>query len=574
MATSAKAAEVLGDQLGERAENLHKFLFELQRPGGPVDAWYALRAGDVVLVDEAGMAGTMQLARLLECATAAGASLRLLGDPAQLASVDAGGALRLLEREVGATYLTDLHRFTDPDEGRASLMLREGDLDALSFYVHRDRIRTGSTNSMLERAYAAWATDDRSGVHSVLIAATNEDVTALNARARRDRVELRSVRPEGVVLRDGNLAGVGDRVVSRENARLLRHGRGRWVHNGDTWHVVRRHADGGLTLRHTDHKSTVRLPAEYVAESLELAYASTAHRVQGMTTESAHALVTPEMTREALYVASTRGRAGTTWYVATHPDPDVSCDHEPETPRTAREVLTAVLNRTVAEGSATEALRATQQHATCLPELVRRYEHARTFAAMESLRHAASTLPLPVQARVLSGDGSAYLAEELASAASAGADPCLTLQEAHELEPLDDARSPALVLASRIQALHGRRPVKTPAAPLPWLPEPNVGHPGWLPYLEERAALIGRRLEELGSLTDAYREQYDVTGPIGLGDPPEPGTRQADAYEIALSKQAAVESALLKAAAADIGAPVSRPTPPVTTRRQGPRLSL
>lgn len=104
LATSAKAAEVLADQIGERAENLHKYLFELQRPDGPKDEWYSLRVGDLVLVDEAGMAGTTQLARLLEAVTEAGASLRLLGDPAQLASVDAGGALGLLEREVGATY--------------------------------------------------------------------------------------------------------------------------------------------------------------------------------------------------------------------------------------------------------------------------------------------------------------------------------------------------------------------------------------------------------------------------------------------------------------------------------------
>ena len=574
LATSAKAAQVLGDQLDERAENLHKFLFEIHRPGGPSDEWYRLRAGDVVLVDEAGMAGTMQLARLLTLVEASGASLRLLGDPAQLASVDAGGALRLLEREVSATYLTDLHRFTDPFEGRASLMLREGKLDALTFYVDRDRIRSGSSSSMLEQAYAAWAADDRAGLDSVLIAATNQDVTALNARARGDRVELGAVQAEGVVLKDSNVAGVGDRVVSRENARLLRYGRGRWVHNGDTWHVVRRHADGALTLRHTEHKNRVRLPAEYVAESLELAYASTTHRVQGMTTDSAHALVAPEMTREALYVASTRGRAGTTWYVATHGSPDLGCDHAPEDPSTVREVLTSVLNRTIAEGSATEALRQTQLRATSLPELVRRYEHARTAASMESLVQAADVLPPGNRERVLRDNGSTYLAETLALAASVPADPVATLAAAHDLEPLDDARSPATVLASRIQHLAGPRTATTSPGPLPWLPGSDVGHPGWLPYLQERAALIRHRLDDLGSLVGAYREQYDVTGPQGLGDPPEPGTRQADAYEIALREQAATERAQRDAVAPDVGTPVSRPSPSVTTRRQGPRLSL
>ena len=60
LATSAKSAEVLGAELGRRAENMHKFLHELTRPL-PTDAWYTLRRGDVLLVDEAGMAGTLRL---------------------------------------------------------------------------------------------------------------------------------------------------------------------------------------------------------------------------------------------------------------------------------------------------------------------------------------------------------------------------------------------------------------------------------------------------------------------------------------------------------------------------------
>ncbi len=70
---------------------------------------------------------------------------------------------------------------------------------------------------------------------------------------------------------------------------------------------------------------------------------------------------------------------------------------------------------------------------------------------------------------------------------------------------------------------------------MPWLPGPDVGHPGWLPYLTARAQLIADRAQELGSLPAAYREQYAVTdpGPTGLGAEPEPDTRRAVAYRIA-----------------------------------------
>jgi len=47
-------------------------------------SFYRLRAGDVVLLDEAGMAGTFQLDRLAGYARAAGAQVRLLSDPQQL----------------------------------------------------------------------------------------------------------------------------------------------------------------------------------------------------------------------------------------------------------------------------------------------------------------------------------------------------------------------------------------------------------------------------------------------------------------------------------------------------------
>src|SRR3954447_17288223 len=63
LASSARGAQVLSAELGTRAENLHKFLHETRR-GGESGSWFTLASGDVVLVDEAGMAGTLQLAEL------------------------------------------------------------------------------------------------------------------------------------------------------------------------------------------------------------------------------------------------------------------------------------------------------------------------------------------------------------------------------------------------------------------------------------------------------------------------------------------------------------------------------
>ena len=122
------------------------------------------------------------------------------------------------------------------------------------------------------------------------------------------------------------MAGVGDVVVTRENNRLLGTAKS-WVKNGDRWTVTAAGEDGSMALRRLNGNGEVALPADYVAHHVELAYATTAHRAQGCTVQTAHAFVSPTTTREALYVAATRGREVNQLYVDTHYDPDPATSH-------------------------------------------------------------------------------------------------------------------------------------------------------------------------------------------------------------------------------------------------------
>ena len=380
LATSAHAAAVLAADLGVPAENVHKFLADHQT-GNPNAT--ALRAGDVVLVDEAGMAGTPNLDRILALAQTAGARVRLLGDDRQLAAVESGGALRLLATEAGAVELDVVHRFTDPAEAAATLRLRTGDHQGLAFYQAKGRIRGGSSQEMADAAYTAWLDDVHAGRTSVLATTTTADVTRLAARARADRVAAGQVEEGGVLLHDGNTAGVGDWVVTRHNdRRLATVDRRVWVRNGDPWRVVHRRDDGALTVAHLRHGARLVLPALYVKAHVELLYATTAHRVQGATVDTAHALITPEAAREHLYVLATRARHATHLYVQTHQmlpaDEDERVDRRSWDPAglDAAVVLQRILDREAAEPSATQALRDAQTAATSLATLVPRYEHA------------------------------------------------------------------------------------------------------------------------------------------------------------------------------------------------------
>jgi hypothetical protein len=134
------------------------------------------------------------------------------------------------------------------------------------------------------------------------------------------------VQAAGITLRDGNLAEVGDWIVTRANNRRQVTSGGRdWVKNGDAWKVAARHPDGSLTVRRLGPgaRSTVTLPAACAAAAVELLFATTIRRAQGATADP---LVTADMSREHLYAALSRAPRWVTWYVVTHDLPALHPD--------------------------------------------------------------------------------------------------------------------------------------------------------------------------------------------------------------------------------------------------------
>src|SRR5690606_13461975 len=103
---SARAAEVLGEEISVQGRTIADVLTR-HRAGIAT----GMEKGSLLLVDEAGMASARDLADLTRIAVDAGAVVRLLGDPQQLASVEAGGVLRDLADMTGAPFLEKVHRF-------------------------------------------------------------------------------------------------------------------------------------------------------------------------------------------------------------------------------------------------------------------------------------------------------------------------------------------------------------------------------------------------------------------------------------------------------------------------------
>ncbi len=271
LAPSAAAAAVLGGELsGAPTDTLAKLIWSLEeltgrsgltgssggvdpsgaRPAGPVPDWVARIGPDTLLVvDEAGMAGTPQLARAVEFVIARGGSVRLIGDDQQLAAIGAGGVLRDLAETCGALTLSQVVRFHDPAEGAASLALRAGDPAAVGFYIDHARVHVGDAGTVTEQAYTAWTTDRADGRDALMLAPTRQIAAELNSRARSDRqAAVGGQVGRQAQLADGSAVSAGDTILTRRNNRRLAITSTDWVKNGDRFHVNTVGEDGALQV--------------------------------------------------------------------------------------------------------------------------------------------------------------------------------------------------------------------------------------------------------------------------------------------------------------------------------------
>ncbi|MHB1539003.1 MAG: MobF family relaxase, partial [Solirubrobacteraceae bacterium] len=466
LAPSAAAAQVLAGEIGIATENTAKWVHEHSH-----DRW-SLAPGQLVILDEASLAGTATLDRLATHAAQAGAKVLLAGDWAQLAAIDAGGAFGMLVRDRNndpdgdpAPELADVRRFQSEWEKDASLRLRQGDTDVIDLYEKHGRIVDGEHEQVLDAAYRAWQADTAAGKTSILIAETSETVSALNNRARADRVLAGQVSPDGVLLHDGAVAGEGEIIITRRNDRRLSAGKG-WVKNGDRWTVLHAHDDGSLTVRREGargRKGTVTLPAGYVAEHVELGYAITAHRAQGATVDTAHLLVhSPSMTREAFYVAMTRGRQANTAYVATDEAQLEAHQHTPghsDGQVTARSILYDVLQHEGAERSAHETIATEQDAWTSIGQLAAEYETIAQTAQHD--RFAATVAHNDLDAgqakAIVDAESFGSLVAQLRRTQADGYQPEDLFSRVVRAGGLDGAEDPAAVLTARLAKLTAAR---------------------------------------------------------------------------------------------------------------------
>ncbi|WP_156229535.1 MobF family relaxase [Corynebacterium comes] len=320
LAPSATAAQNLAEDIGTPGHTLASLTYRWRgmvgdHPRSLDHLGITLKPGDMLLLDEAGMATTADLAALVEIAQASGAVVRMVGDPHQLDAVETGGLFRTLVKRDQSIELDQVMRMgADTDQANAGLAIRHGDATGLKLYHSRGWVHHGARSDMVTAAAHAHLADEQAGRTGILIASTRADVDAANQIIRDARCQRGLVDTDGphVTLGTGHQAAAGDVILTRRNQTIG----GQRVLNGHRFTITHIRQDGSLEVTSQERRRPLILPAQYVAEHVQLGYAATVHRAQGVTVDVTRAVVGSETDRRGLYVAATRGKKQNHIYVA------------------------------------------------------------------------------------------------------------------------------------------------------------------------------------------------------------------------------------------------------------------
>lgn len=310
-----------------------------QIPSRTLAAWdYGWKKGelgignrDILVIDEAGMIGSQQMARFVKMAHEKNAKLVLVGDAEQLQPIDTGAPFKAIGEEAGYAALTGVRRQNAVWQQRASENFGQRQTaEAISEYVDHGVVRLADNrNAAISSAvqdYVADVAESRKALAAgapaptvIALAYTHEDVTALNQGIR---AALRSASdhtfgPKGadhvwrVEVPQGDTGpreetrnfASGDKLVFLKNDGRL------GVLNGMSGTIetvtqnsmrVKLAAENGQSAR------VVAIPASY--RQFDHGYAITIHKSQGGTWDRSYVVASGKMDSHLSYVAMSRHR--------------------------------------------------------------------------------------------------------------------------------------------------------------------------------------------------------------------------------------------------------------------------
>ncbi|HEY2479017.1 MAG TPA: MobF family relaxase [Solirubrobacterales bacterium] len=377
-----RAANVLRSE-GLDATSIARLLAELDGGRRP------LPRRSVLLVDEAGMVDSAALARLVDHARAADAKLVLVGDPAQLGEIEAGGLFASIVARTEPVVLDEVIRHEHDLDREGARRIREGrGAEAIEVYRSAERVVVSADpEARREEMTRDWCRSFAQGEDALMIAKRNVEVERLNALAREVMEAEGRLGADEIQVGEAAFAA-GDQVITRVNDHAAR------IYNRERWLVESVDPEArGLVLVGVDASGRrAVVDADYLGRAnpsdgspaLQHAYAATTYQAQGSTVDRAYVMADPSMDRQELHVAASRSREET-WFYAT---PEVDLEREEYAPRsTGREGLAhiaAAAERDGAQVSAHDQVLRSRLDGLSSPDLIRLRDELRSEAGAEA----------------------------------------------------------------------------------------------------------------------------------------------------------------------------------------------
>jgi len=379
-----RAANVLRSE-GLSATSVARLLAELDR--GSAAGQQALARGSVLVVDEAGMVDSRAMARLVQHAAEAEAKLVLIGDPAQLGEIEAGGLFASIVARSEVVVLDEVIRHRHDLEREAAKMVREGEgREALSVYEGAERVTVADDPLARREAMVAdWWQSFQRDEDALMVAKPNAEVAELNALAREQMKAAGRLGAEEITIGEARFAA-GDQVITRINDQRQN------IYNRERWVVAGVDRESGtVELVGIDTRGRVCVDSDYLGRlrerdggpALEYGYAATTYQAQGATVDTAFVMADPSMTKEEFYVATSRSREGTYLYAT----PEVNFEREEYAPRSAArgglDHIAEAAERVGAQRSAHDAALRAELDGLSPAELARRVREIQAEAGAE-----------------------------------------------------------------------------------------------------------------------------------------------------------------------------------------------
>jgi conjugative relaxase-like TrwC/TraI family protein len=329
-----RAANVLRSE-GLDATSVARLLADLDRATARGEAALGRRA--VLVVDEAGMVDSRAMARLVAHAQEADAKLVLIGDPAQLGEIEAGGLFASIAARTEPIVLNEVIRHPHELEREGAKLIREGEgREALSIYRGAERVTvSGDPLARREAMVADWWRSYERDEDALMIAKRNAEVAELNTLARERMKAAGRLRGEEIEV-GGTRFAAGDQIITRINDQRQN------IFNRERWQVKGVDPTSErLWLVGIDTRGRVCVDSDYLGRlrerdggpAIEHAYAATTYQAQGATVDTAFVMADPSMDRQEFYVATSRTREETYLYAT----PEIQFDRDEFAPRSPRQ---------------------------------------------------------------------------------------------------------------------------------------------------------------------------------------------------------------------------------------------